>query len=132
MKRLLFPLLVVAALLSFGSSAVAGDGSGVGAAYTISNAAAGNQLVVYSRAANGSLARAGSVSAGGLGTGAGLASQGAVTVTDDGRTVLAVNPGSNSVAAFAVEADVPRLLSTAPRAAFVPSASPCTRASSTC
>ena len=49
-------------------------------------------LVVYSRAADGSLSPAGSVSAGGLGTGAGLASQGAVTLTDNGRVVLAVNP----------------------------------------
>jgi 6-phosphogluconolactonase len=119
-KRLLFPLLVLAALLSFGSTAVAGDGSGVGAAYTISNAAAGNQLVVYSRAANGTLTPAADVSAGGLGTGGGLASQGAVTVTGDGRTVLAVNPGSNSVAAFAVEAGGPRLLDTAPSGGIRP------------
>jgi 6-phosphogluconolactonase len=113
-KRMLFSLLTLAALLSSVSSAVAGDGSVAGAAYTISNAAAGNQLVVYSRAANGTLTPGAAVSAGGLGTGGGLASQGAVTVTGDGRTVLAVNPGSNSVAAFAVEAGGPVLLNTAP------------------
>ena len=71
-------------------------------------------LVVYDRAADGSLASAGSVSTGGVGTGGGLASQGAVTLTDDGHTVLAVNPGSNSVAAFAVGHDGPQLLNTAP------------------
>ena len=120
MKRLLFPLLVLAVVLGSGSSAIAGDGIGAGAAYTISNAASGNELVVYSRAANGTLAPAGAVSAGGLGTGGGLASQGAVTVTGDGRTVLAVNPGSNSVASFAVGAGGPELLNTAPSGGIRP------------
>jgi 6-phosphogluconolactonase len=107
-------------LLAFAASAAAGESSAVGAAYTISNAASGNELVVYARSANGSLTPAGSVSAGGLGTGGGLASQGAVTVTDDGRTVLAVNPGSNSVAAFALGAGGPRLLNTAPSGGIRP------------
>jgi hypothetical protein len=114
MKRLLSFVVLSIALLTVAVSAAAAGGSNVGAVYAISNAAAGNALVSYSRAADGSLTPAGSVPAGGLGTGAGLASQGAVTLTGDGRTVLAVNPGSNSVAAFAVEADGPRLLNTAP------------------
>jgi len=113
-KRVLFSLAICSALLASAASATAGDRSAVGAAYSISNAASGNQLVVYARSASGSLSPAGSVFAGGLGTGGGLASQGAVTVTDNGRTVLAVNPGSNSVAAFAVEPGGPRLLNTAP------------------
>jgi 6-phosphogluconolactonase len=119
-KRLLFSLAICSALLAFAASASAGDRSVVGAAYSISNAASGNQLAVYARSANGSLTPAGSVSAGGLGTGGGLASQGAVTVTDNGRTVLAVNPGSNSVAAFAVEPGGPRLLDTAPSGGIRP------------
>jgi 6-phosphogluconolactonase len=94
-------------------TAVAGPDGASGTVYTISNAAAGNELATYSRSADGSLTPAGAVSAGGLGTGGGLASQGAVVVTDDGHTVLAVNPGSNSVAAFAVGADGPQLLNTA-------------------
>jgi hypothetical protein len=120
MKRLLFSLVISTALLVFAASAGAGNGAGVGAAYSISNAASGNELVVYSRSANGLLTPAGSVSAGGAGTGGGLASQGAVTVTGDGRTELAVNPGSNSVAAFAVEAGGPRLLNTAPSGGIRP------------
>jgi len=119
-KRLLFSLAICSALLAFAAAATAGDRSAVGAAYSISNAASGNQLVVYARSASGSLNPAGSVSAGGLGTGGGLASQGAVTVTDNGRTVLAVNPGSNSVAAFAVEPGGPRLLNTAPSGGIRP------------
>lgn len=120
MKRLVLSLTIFGALLAFVASAGAGDSSAVGAAYAISNSAAGNELVIYARSAGGSLTPAGSVSAGGLGTGGGLASQGAVTVTDDGRTVLAVNPGSNSVAAFEVEAGGPRLLNAAPSGGIRP------------
>src|SRR4051795_11951062 len=98
MKRLIF-LVLSTVLLVFAASAAAGpDSNVVGAAYTISNATSGNALIVYDRSADGSLTPAGSVPAGGFGTGVGLASQGAVTLTDHGHTVLAVNPGSNSVA----------------------------------
>jgi 6-phosphogluconolactonase (cycloisomerase 2 family) len=113
-KRLNFLILSMAALVFATSAAAGADSNVVGAAYTISNAATGNALVVYDRAADGSLTPAGSVSAGGLGTGGGLASQGAVTLTDDGHVVLAVNPGSNTVAAFAVRHDGPELLNAAP------------------
>src|SRR6188472_3969832 len=119
MKRVIF-LVLSMALLVVAASAAAGNGNAVGAAYTISNAASGNELVVYGRSSDGALTPAGSVPAGGLGTGGGLASQGAVTLTDDGRTVLAVNPGSNSVAAFAVRHDGPQLLNTAPSGGIRP------------
>jgi len=119
-KRLLLSLALCSTLLVFAASAAAGDHAAVGAAYSISNAAGGNELVVYARSADGSLTPAGTVSAGGLGTGGGLASQGAVTVTDNGRTVLAVNPGSNTVAAFAVRPDGPQLLDTAPSGGIRP------------
>ena len=119
MKRVIF-LVLSMALLVVAASAAAGNGNAVGSAYTISNAASGNELVVYSRSSDGALTPAGSVPAGGLGTGGGLASQGAVTLTDDGRTVLAVNPGSNSVAAFAVGHAGPQLLNTAPSGGIRP------------
>jgi hypothetical protein len=105
MKRPSLALVLPAALALAVSSASAGDGAVAGAAYSISNAAGGNELLVYSRSADGSLTPAGSVPTGGLGTGAGLASHGAVTLTDDGKTVLAVNPGSNSVSALALDSD---------------------------
>jgi 6-phosphogluconolactonase len=120
MKRLLLALVACTTLVAVSASAAAGDRSAPGAAYSISNAVGGNALVGYSRSADGTLTPAGSVSAGGLGTGGGLASQGAVTVTDNGRTVLAVNPGSNSVAAFTVAAGGPRLLNTAPSGGIRP------------
>ena len=127
MKRLVLSLFAAAALLvAAGAASAAGPhgpgpyGQPAGDAYTISNAAAGNELVVYSRADDGTLTPAGSIPAGGLGTGAGLASQGAVTLTDDGHTVLAVNPGSNSVAAFHVRHHWPTLLNTAPSGGIRP------------
>src|SRR5262249_21319874 len=62
MKRLIF-LVLTTALLVFAASAAAGRSSNVvGAAYTISNAASGNALVVYDRTDDGALAYAGSVS----------------------------------------------------------------------
>jgi len=113
-KRIVSTLLAIAAFALAASAATAGDAHAVGAAYAISNSAAGNELVVYARSANGALTAVDSVPAGGLGIGGGLASQGAVITTNDGHTVLAVNPGSNSVAAFAVGARGPELLNTAP------------------
>jgi 6-phosphogluconolactonase len=114
MKRFVLSLVALVSLLAVVGSAAAHGEATAGVVYTISNDPAGNALVVYDRAADGTLSPAGSVPAGGLGTGGGLASQGAVTLTDDGRIVLAVNAGSNSVAAFSVERDGPTLLNTAP------------------
>jgi len=118
-KRLLLSLTTMIAVAAFATAAAADDG-GASAVYSISNATSGNELLVYSRSASGALTPAGSVSAEGLGTGGGLASQGAVTLSDDGRFVLAVNPGSNSVAAFAAAGGGPRLLNTAPSGGIRP------------
>jgi 6-phosphogluconolactonase len=85
--------------------AVADAGSDPGAVYVLSNQPTGNRVLVYDRAADGSLTGAGSVDAGGLGTGGGLGSQGAVIVDGAGRYVYAVNAGSNTIAAFEVTRD---------------------------
>jgi 6-phosphogluconolactonase (cycloisomerase 2 family) len=78
-------------------------GSGAaGAVFTLGNAAAGNAVIVFSRAADGSLSPAGSVPTLGNGTGGGLGSQGAVVLSDDGRFLFAVNAGSNTITSFAV------------------------------
>jgi 6-phosphogluconolactonase (cycloisomerase 2 family) len=68
----------------------------------MSNQTGGNEVLVYDRAADGSLTPAGTVATGGTGTGGGLGNQGAVTLTDDGRWLLVVNAGSNDVSVFAV------------------------------
>ena len=74
----------------------------VGAVFTQTNAAAGNEILVLARAADGSLSAPVAVATGGQGTGAGLGSQGAVALSDDGRFLFAVNAGSNSVSSFRV------------------------------
>ena len=78
------------------------DGSGPGAVYALTNQTSGNAVAVFSRAADGMLAAAGSAATGGTGTGSGLGSQGALALSDDGRWLFAVNAGSNEVSAFRV------------------------------
>ena len=73
-----------------------------GAVYSLMNQASGNAVAVFDRSADGSFVAAGSVATGGTGTGAGLGSQGALTLSDDGRWLFAVNAGSNDVSAFRV------------------------------
>lgn len=80
--RLIAPLGVVVALVVFITPATtsAHDLDGRGTIYTISNAAGGNAVLAYARRAGGSLRSRGTFASGGLGTGAVLASQGAVTL----------------------------------------------------
>ena len=53
----------------------------------------------------GAFVAAGVYPTGGTGTAAGLGSQGAVTLAEEGRLVLAVNAGSNSISSFRVRRD---------------------------
>jgi len=71
-----------------------------GAVFALSNRAEGNTVLVYARANDGTLSAVDEVDTGGLGSGAGLGSQGALTLSDDGRWLLAVNAGSNSLSLF--------------------------------
>jgi 6-phosphogluconolactonase len=84
-------------------AAAAGPASAAGrsAVYTESNSAAGNRVLAFDRAGNGSLKPDGSFATGGSGTGAGLGSQGALALTR-GHFLYAVNAGSDSISAFAV------------------------------
>jgi 6-phosphogluconolactonase (cycloisomerase 2 family) len=76
-----------------------------GAVYTINNAAAANRVLTFSRSASGELRSAASYPTGGNGTGAGLGSQGALAMTNDGRWLLVVNAGSNNVSVFSIRND---------------------------
>jgi 6-phosphogluconolactonase (cycloisomerase 2 family) len=95
------PLLM---LLVLGAVPASAEGS-TGAVYTLSNDAGGNAVVVFHRAAVGTLTPAGSVATGGQGSGTGLGSQGSLVLSDDGRRLLAVNAGSDELSAFAVSGD---------------------------
>lgn len=72
---------------------------GAEAIYVQTNAAE-NAVNLYRHTDDG-LALAGTYSTRGQGTGAGLGSQGAVTLSSDGRYLAAVNAGSNEVTLFA-------------------------------
>lgn len=76
-----------------------------GQIYTMNNATAGNAIMAFDRAADGSLAAAGSYPTSGTGTGGGLGNQNALIITTNGRFLLVVNAGSNSVTSFAVRSN---------------------------
>src|SRR5713101_7901988 len=69
-----------------GASAV--GGSGEQAVYTLTNQASGNTVAIFTRAADGRLTAAGTVSTGGTGTGAGLGPPGALALNDEGQFSL--------------------------------------------
>jgi len=89
-------------------ASTAGDVA-VGAVYTETNNPAGNEVVVFDRAADGTLTKREAVSTGGAGStqsvGCGpgcpiLDSQTAVVVSNNGKFVFAVNAGSDTVTSF--------------------------------
>lgn len=82
-----------------------------GKVFTATNSPAGNELIVLGRAADGSLALVERMATQGLGTGAGLGSQGAVTLSGDGRMVLVVNATSNTLSLFSLTGKRPTLVS---------------------
>ncbi len=70
--------------------------------YTMTNAVTGNALLAFKRDRDGALRPDGTYPTGGNGTGTGLGSGHSIAVSDDGREVVVVNAGSNSVSAFRV------------------------------
>ena len=93
--------LTVAGCGSGGSSGDIGGDPGP-TLFTMTNAAAGNQVVAFGRTAEGLLTAATRHDTGGLGTGRGLENQGAVALSGDHALLLAVNPGSDDVSVFRV------------------------------
>jgi 6-phosphogluconolactonase (cycloisomerase 2 family) len=78
--------------------------------YTISNAAAGNELLAFRQGSNGTLTPLASHATGGLGSGSGLGNQGAVV--SDGEHIFVVNPGSDDLSVFRVRKSGVRLVDT--------------------
>ncbi len=87
----------------FTSPVAAAEDESSRAVYTITNAASGNEVLVYHRSPNGSLSPQGSYPTDGLGSGAGLGSQGAVVLSRDHQWLFVVNAGSNEITSFAVK-----------------------------
>ena len=109
-RRFLHALAAVAALGALLTpSAALADGEKK-TVYTITNAASGNEVLAFHRAANGELTPAGTFPTGGMGTGAGLGSGHSLVVSKDGRALVVVNAGSSTISAFTVDHDGLRLI----------------------
>jgi 6-phosphogluconolactonase (cycloisomerase 2 family) len=70
--------------------------------YTMTNATSGNSVLAYQQNADGTVGQATTYATGGLGVGHGLENQGALALSDDGKYLFVVNPGSNDVSAFRI------------------------------
>lgn len=104
---------IALALATLGAPAFAHDSDEwlrFGKVFTSTNSA-NNELLVYARSDDGALSLVTRASTNGQGTGAGLGSQGAVTLSQDGRHVFVVNAQSNTVSTFALHGRELRLLS---------------------
>jgi hypothetical protein len=101
-------MAVAVAAPAIASTSRATGGRAVGAVYTQTNSPSGNDVVVFDRAADGTLTKREAVSTGGNGSpqdvGCGpcpiLDSQTAVVVSKNGKFVFAVNAGSDTVSSF--------------------------------
>jgi 6-phosphogluconolactonase len=114
MKRLFrstIPLMALIVGLAFAAPAAsasdgyAGGHHPAGAVFTMTNDPGGNAVVVFTRAANGTLEMTGTVPTGGTGSGGGvdpLASQNSLVLSQNGQWLLAVNAGSNDITVFRV------------------------------
>jgi hypothetical protein len=104
-SSLLAGAISVTAATGVGASTAAQAGSGGSYVYTESNqtsAEGGNAVLAFWATGGGTLTSIGSFPTGGEGTGAGLGSQGAVTLADGGHALLVVNAASNTVSYFRI------------------------------
>lgn len=95
----------VAAAIALGLAArgaLADDGGPASRWFTSTNSPAGNEVLVIGDGPSGTLALLARHPTQGTGTGAGLGSQGAVTLSQDGRWLFVVNAGSHTLSTFAV------------------------------
>jgi 6-phosphogluconolactonase len=110
LSRMSLPFALLAVGLAgpaVGSASADSPAHVAGHVYVNDNTPGTNTIAAFDRHADGSLTPVdGSpFPAGGAGAGKGLASQGAVQVTDNGRYLLAVDAGSNQVSVLRIEHD---------------------------
>ena len=101
-RLFLTAVFLLALVAGITSPATAASQSAFGAVYTMTNAASGNEVLVYDRASDGSLSYQGAYATDGLGSGAGLGSQSSVTLSHNNHWLFGVNAGSNQISSFAV------------------------------
>ncbi len=104
MKLILAGLTLTLVILAASPLLATASAARIGAVYTIDNAVS-NSVLQYQTGPTGVVALAGTYSTHGSGTGARLASQGAVSLTQDGHWLLAVDAGSNQITVFQVNSD---------------------------
>jgi 6-phosphogluconolactonase (cycloisomerase 2 family) len=94
-----------------------------GVVFTMTDDAASNAILAFSRGADGSLELAGTYPTGGAGSGGGesvLGSQGSVTLGGNGRFLFVVNAGSDEVSSFRVDGSRLTLAGVAPSGGVLP------------
>lgn len=99
----IFLLMFSILFANFGTAFASNEAPG--AVYVQTNQSAGNAIAIFNRATDGSLTLSTMVPTGGLGTGAGLGSEGSVVLSNDGRWLFATNAGSNEISSFRVDAN---------------------------
>ncbi len=99
--RYLVPLALTACVASTAATATDVGGALPSTIYTETNAASGNEILVYTRY-NERLVLSSRVATRGTGTDGGLGNQGALALSENGRRLYAVNAGSNDISVFAV------------------------------
>jgi 6-phosphogluconolactonase (cycloisomerase 2 family) len=106
-RHILAGLAVLAGAGAAPAVATASPAGHAGYVYVDDNTAPHNTIAAFARHADGRLTPlpGSPFSAGGAGTGAGLASQGALQVTRDGRYVLAVDAGSSQISVLRIRPD---------------------------
>jgi len=107
-------IILIITILFFAATGIvmAENQSGPGAVYTMTNAIAGNQVLAFSRSADGSLTSIGAFSTGGNGTGAGLGNQGGVILSPNNHLLFVVNAGSDDISVFDVKPESLTLIGT--------------------
>lgn len=88
------------------------------AVYTLSNSTAGNSVLQFERTSSGSLMPAGSFPTGGIGTGSGLGSQGALAL--DHNLLFAVNAGSDDISVISLREGSVSVVSRVPSGGTMP------------
>ena len=114
--RAVLPLLAIVLAGILAPSAMASGG----ALYTQTNDPAGNTVQAFSRAPGGALTPAGTFATGGAGLATLGGRQGAVELSGDGRSLYAVNAGSDSVSVFRIGRRGPELAGTVPSRGVAP------------
>jgi hypothetical protein len=106
-RTILAGLVALAAAVATPAVAAAATPGHSGYVYVNDNTAGQNTVAAFARDADGTLTPlpGSPFDAGGVGSGAGLASQGAIQVSSDGRYVLAVDPGSSQISVLRVRHD---------------------------